>query len=61
MTAVIIATDEHLHVAPVLEAAAQGLPMMIEKPHATTLADSTRVLDALQVGGADAVVGYLFR
>ncbi|WP_431280912.1 Gfo/Idh/MocA family protein [Humitalea sp. 24SJ18S-53] len=61
VTAVIIATDEHLHVDPVLEAAARGLPMMIEKPLATTLADSARVLEALRAGGADAVVGYTQR
>src|SRR5471030_1810328 len=33
--AVIVATDEHLHVEPILEAARRGLPMLIEKPLAT--------------------------
>src|SRR5215475_3681586 len=32
VTAAIIATDEHLHVDPVLTAVERGFPMMIEKP-----------------------------
>jgi predicted dehydrogenase len=32
VTAVIIATDEHLHVAPILAAVERGVPMLIEKP-----------------------------
>lgn len=59
--AVIVATDEHLHVEPVLEAARRGLPMLIEKPLATRVADSRRVLEELQRTGVDAVVGYTQR
>jgi len=59
--AVIIATDEHLHVEPVLEAARRGLPMFIEKPLATRVSDSRRVLQAIEKSGADAVVGYTQR
>src|SRR5437660_11540158 len=51
VTAVIIATDEHLHVGPILAAAERGLPMLIEKPLATELADSERVLRALERAG----------
>ncbi|MGB7541894.1 MAG: Gfo/Idh/MocA family oxidoreductase [Burkholderiales bacterium] len=61
VTAAIIATDEHLHVDPVLRAAERGLPMFIEKPLATELADSERVLKAIKQSGVDAVVGYTQR
>src|SRR5882672_10667927 len=40
VTAAIIATDEHLHVEPILAAVERGLPLLIEKPLATGLADS---------------------
>ena len=39
VTAAVIATDEHLHVDPILAAVERGLPLMIEKPLATELAD----------------------
>jgi myo-inositol 2-dehydrogenase / D-chiro-inositol 1-dehydrogenase len=61
VTAAIIATDEHLHVAPVLAAVARGLALLIEKPLATELAESERVLKAIQRSGVDAVVGYTQR
>src|ERR1700738_2062774 len=32
VTAVIVATDEHLHVEPVMGAVEHGLPLLIEKP-----------------------------
>src|SRR5688572_25270810 len=57
VNAVIIATDEHLHVAPVMAACERGLPMMIEKPLATHLGESRAVLDAIEAAGVDAVVG----
>ena len=38
VNAVVISTDEHLHVDPVLAAAERKLPMLIEKPLATDLA-----------------------
>ena len=61
VTAVVVATDEHLHVAPILAAAERGLPLFIEKPLATELADSERVFKALRKSGVDAVVGYTQR
>jgi myo-inositol 2-dehydrogenase / D-chiro-inositol 1-dehydrogenase len=61
VTAAIIATDEHLHVAPILEAAERGLPLLIEKPLATDLAQSAHVLEAIEKAGIDAVVGYTQR
>ena len=57
----IIATDEHLHVAPVLAAVERGVPMLIEKPLATDLKDSARVLAAIEGAKLDAVVGYTQR
>jgi predicted dehydrogenase len=61
VTAAIIATDEHLHVEPVLAAVDRRLPLMIEKPLATDLGESARVLKAIQDAGVDAVVGYTQR
>ena len=61
VTAAIIATDEHLHVGPVLAAVERGLALLIEKPLATDLAESERVLKVIQKSGVDAVVGYTQR
>jgi myo-inositol 2-dehydrogenase/D-chiro-inositol 1-dehydrogenase len=61
ITAAIIATDEHLHVGPVLAAVERGLALLIEKPLATELAESERVLRAIQRSEVDAVVGYTQR
>jgi predicted dehydrogenase len=61
VTAVIVATDEHLHVDPIMAAIERGLPMLIEKPLATELAASARVMAAIEESGVDAVVGYTQR
>jgi myo-inositol 2-dehydrogenase / D-chiro-inositol 1-dehydrogenase len=61
ITAAIISTDEHLHVEPILCALERKLCLMIEKPLATELADSEKVLEAIQKAGVDAVVGYTQR
>jgi myo-inositol 2-dehydrogenase/D-chiro-inositol 1-dehydrogenase len=61
VTAAIIATDEHLHVDPVMCAVERGLPMLIEKPLATKLAESASVLGAIEQSSVDAVVGYTQR
>jgi predicted dehydrogenase len=61
VTAAIISTDEHLHVEPILAAVDRGLSLMIEKPLATELADSRRVLERIEKAGIDAVVGYTQR
>jgi predicted dehydrogenase len=61
ITAAIISTDEHLHVEPILAAAERGLSLLIEKPLATELADSQRVLDFITRKKIDAVVGYTQR
>ena len=47
VTAAIIATDEHLHVDPVMSALDRRVPLLIEKPLATRLAESAAVLKAI--------------
>src|SRR5919197_3237805 len=61
VTAAVIATDEHLHVEPILAAVERRLALMIEKPLATELAESQRVLEQIKRSGVDAVVGYTQR
>ena len=61
VTAVIVATDEHLHVDPVMAAVECRLPMLIEKPLATKLSESAAVLESIERSGVDAVVGYTQR
>src|SRR3982751_5817179 len=48
VTAVVVSTDEHLHVDPIMAALERKLPMMVEKPLATDLAESQNVLSAIQ-------------
>lgn len=61
VTAVIVATAENEHVAPVLASVELGVPLFIEKPLATDPVDSARVLAAIEEAGVDAVMGYTQR
>jgi len=61
VTAAIICTDEHLHVDPIMAGVETGVPMLIEKPLATDLGESARVLKAITDAKLDAVVGYTQR
>ncbi len=61
VTAVIVATDERMHVDPIMQAVAYGYPMFIEKPLATDPVESANVLRAITENGVDAVVGYTQR
>ena len=61
VNAVIVCTDEHLHVDPVIMAAERNLPLLIEKPLATDLAESEQTLAAIEKAGVDAVIGYTQR
>jgi predicted dehydrogenase len=61
VNAAVISTDEHLHVDPVLAGVERGIPMLIEKPLATDLAESQMVLEAIEKATLDAVVGYTQR
>ena len=56
VTAVIVATAENEHVAPILAAVQLGKPLFIEKPLATNPAESARVLEAVESAGIDAVM-----
>lgn len=61
VTAVIVATDENEHVAPILASVQHGHPLFIEKPLATDPVQSEEVLRAVQRFEIDAVVGYTQR
>ena len=61
VTCALIATDEHLHVDPIIAAVERGVPMLIEKPLATDLGESARVLKAITDAKLDAIVGYTQR
>lgn len=61
VTAAVISTDEHLHVEPVLAGVERGLPLLIEKPLATDLAESQMVMEAIEKSKIDAVIGYTQR
>jgi myo-inositol 2-dehydrogenase/D-chiro-inositol 1-dehydrogenase len=61
ITAAVISTDEHLHVEPILAALERKLSLLIEKPLATELSESQRVLTEIQKAKVDAVVGYTQR
>ena len=61
VNAVIVSTDEHLHVDPILEAVQRGHHLLIEKPLATELAASEQVLNKIKRAKVDAVVGYTQR
>ena len=61
VSAAIISTDEHLHVEPILAALERKLSLLIEKPLATELSDSAKVLREIEKARVDAVVGYTQR
>src|ERR1700692_1506093 len=57
VTAALIATDEHLHVEPIMAAVERGVPMLIEQQLATDLAQYARALKAITAAKIAAVVG----
>ena len=61
VTAIIVATEENEHVAPIMASVRLGKPMFIEKPLATDPVESARVLEAIEHAGIDAVIGYTQR
>jgi myo-inositol 2-dehydrogenase / D-chiro-inositol 1-dehydrogenase len=61
VTAAIIATDEHLHVGPLMAALERRLPVLVEKPLATRLSESDALLRAVEKTNSDVVVGYTQR
>jgi predicted dehydrogenase len=61
VTAAVVCTDEHLHEGPLQAVIDRGLPVLIEKPLALNVEASARLLDGLEQGGIDAVMGYTQR
>ena len=61
VTAVIIATDENHHFGPTMAAIEANASLFIEKPLATDLQESRKVLDAIADAKIDAVLGYTQR
>ena len=59
--AVVIATPNHLHVAPTLDAMAAGLHVLVEKPLATTVHDCRRLVEAGRRHDGVAWVGLEYR
>jgi len=58
VNAVIVATSEHEHAAPVLEALELGRAVLVEKPIALDLAEADRVLAAARKSRGSLRVGY---
>ena len=56
--ALIIATPNDVHVPQALQALAQGLPVLLEKPVSNTVAQGQLLLDAVQATGARVLVGH---
>jgi predicted dehydrogenase len=56
--AVIVATSEHEHAAPVLQALERGKAVLVEKPIALELEDAGRILAALESSKGSLRVGY---
>ena len=61
VNAVIIATEENLHVGPTLASVERGHSLFIEKPLATDARESQKILNAIQAAGVDCVIGYTQR
>ena len=55
---VILATPNALHVPQALACIAAGLPVLLEKPIAPTLAEGQRLVDAVDQAGALLLVGH---
>ena len=55
---VILATPNRLHVEQGLECIAAGVPVLVEKPVAHTLADGIRLCEAAERAGATVLVGH---
>lgn len=56
--AVIVATPNHTHAGLGLACIDRGLPVLVEKPIADTLADAARLCDAAEAAGVPLMVGH---
>lgn len=54
----IVATPNHLHVPQALQCVAAGLPLLLEKPVATTVAEGQRLLEAVERAQARVLIGH---
>ncbi|GIW13222.1 MAG: oxidoreductase [Tepidiforma sp.] len=56
-----VATPDALHRGPVEELAALGVPVLVEKPLATTVEDAAAMVEAVRRGGVHAEVNWVQR
>lgn len=61
LDAVFVSTPDHLHRAPVVRAAEEGLHVFCEKPLAHALEDADAMIDATRKAGVKFMVGYILR
>ena len=59
--AAVIATPNHLHADVAVECISAGIPVLIEKPLAASLADGLRITEAASATGVVVAVGYVTR
>jgi predicted dehydrogenase len=55
---IILATPNHLHVEQALRCIDAGVPMLLEKPIATTLEDGERLVAAVETSGVAMLIGH---
>ena len=58
LDAVILATPNHLHRAGALECVAAGVPFLVEKPLAASVADAREIVEAAERAGVPALCGH---
>lgn len=58
---VVIATPDHLHLQPVKKVAAKKIPILLEKPLATTLEDANSIVNIVEKTGAKVLMGFIMR
>lgn len=54
----LLATPNALHVPQALQCIAAGLPILLEKPIATTVAEGQTLVDAVERSGAQVLIGH---
>ena len=58
---IVIATPEQLHRKPVEAVAAAGLPLLLEKPIATTVEDAEAIINMVEKAGVSAMMAFCLR
>ncbi len=54
----VLATPNQLHLPQALQCIAAGLPILLEKPIATTVAEGMRLVEAVEKTGAKVLIGH---